>query len=132
MSVYPLAALPSRVVRMEEGDEQLLAMKGAVHNFVSSSCTSGKKSTRADRGHGLRPALRNQSSSHEGSGLGGLVTSIPTLKATRASIAVSSGSSSAVATKSEGGCPTEPSSSEDDSPSPDAAIKISSSGGAPN
>ncbi len=38
---YPLAAQPSRVVRTEETDDRLLAVKGAIHDFVSSSCTSG-------------------------------------------------------------------------------------------
>ncbi len=35
---------------MEEADEGLLAVNGAIHNFVSSSCTSGKKGTGAGRG----------------------------------------------------------------------------------
>ncbi len=50
MPAYPLATPPSRVVRMEEADERLLAVKGAIHDFVSSSCTSGKKGTGAGRG----------------------------------------------------------------------------------
>ncbi len=45
----PLAAPPSRVVRKEEEDEWLLAMKGAVHDFVISSCTSRKKGTVVSR-----------------------------------------------------------------------------------
>ncbi len=49
MSTYPLAAPPSRVVRKEEEDEWLLAMKGAVHDFVISSCTSRKKGTVVSR-----------------------------------------------------------------------------------
>ncbi len=107
-------------------------MKGAIHDFVSSSCTSGKKGTGAGRGCEPRPAPRNQSSSREGSGLGGLVTSSPMLTAARASMAVSSGSGAAVATTPEGGSPTAPSSSEDVSPSPDAAIDILFTAGAPN
>ncbi len=106
MPVYPLATPPSRVVRMEEADERLLAMKGAIHDFVSSSCTSGKKGTGAERGCEPRPAPRNQSSSRQGSGLGGLLTSSPILTAARASMAVSSGSGAAVATTPEGGSPT--------------------------
>ncbi len=47
---YPLATPPLRLVRMEEADERLLAVKGAIHDFVSSSCTSGKKGTEAWRG----------------------------------------------------------------------------------
>ncbi len=132
MPAYPLATPPSRVVRNEEADEGLLAMKGAIHDFVSSSCTSGKKGTRAGRGCELRPAPRNQSFSREGSGLGGLLTSSPMLTAARASMAVISGSGAAVATTPEGGSPTAPSSSEDVSPSPDAAIDILSTDGAPN
>lgn len=34
---------PSRKVSMEKGDQQLLAIKEAVHNFITSSLTSGKK-----------------------------------------------------------------------------------------
>ncbi len=45
----------------------------AIHDFISSSCTSGKKGTGAGRGCELRPAPRNQSSRREGLGLGGLV-----------------------------------------------------------
>ncbi len=53
MPAYPLATPPSRVVRMEEANEGLLAVKVAIHDFVSSSCTSGKKGTGA--GHGCEP-----------------------------------------------------------------------------
>ncbi len=127
MPAYPLAAPPSRVVRTEEPDERLLAVKGAIHNFVSSSCTSGKKGTRAER-----EEQRNQSSSCEGSGLGCLLTSSPILTAAGASIAISSGSGAAVATTPEGGSPTAHSSSEDVNPSPDAVIGILSLDGAPN
>ncbi len=110
---------------MEEADERLLAMKGAIHDFVSSSCTSEKKGTGA--GHGCEPHLapRNQSSSRKGSGLGGLLTSCLMLTAARASMAVSSGSG---AVRSG----PVPSSSEDVSPSPDATIDILSTDGVPN
>ncbi len=54
------------------------------------------------------------------------------LMAARASMAVSSGSVAAVATTPERGIPTTPSSSEDVNPSPDAAIDILSTDGAPN
>ncbi len=70
MPAYPLATPPSRVVRTEEADERLLDVKGAIHKLVSSSCTSGKKGTGAERGCEPCPAPRNQSSSREGSGLG--------------------------------------------------------------
>ncbi len=83
-------------------------MKGAIHDFVSSSCTSGEKGTRA----------RNQSSSREGSGLGGLLTSSPIITAAWASMAVNSGSGAVVATTPEGWSSAEPSSSEDVNPSP--------------
>ncbi len=59
MPVYPLAAPPSRIVRTEEMDERLLAVKGAIHDFVSSSCTSGKKGTGAEHACEPRPAPRN-------------------------------------------------------------------------
>ncbi len=81
-----------------------------------------EKSHRVERGCEPRSAARNQSSSHEGSGLGSLLTSSPILTAARASMAISSGSGAAVATTPEGGSPSAPSSSEDVSPSPDAAI----------
>ncbi len=83
-----LATPPSRVVRTEEADEWLLAVKGAIHELVSSSCTSGKKGTGAGRGCEPRPAPRNQSSSREGSGLGGLLTSSLMLTAARASMSI--------------------------------------------
>ncbi len=76
------------------------------HDFVSSSCTPGKKGTRAVRGCEPCPALRNQSSSREGSGLGGLLTSAPILTAAQASMAISSGSGAAVATTPEGAGPS--------------------------
>ncbi len=74
---------------------------------VSSSCTSGKKGAGAEHGCELRPTQRNQSSSHEGSGLVGLLTSNPILTAARASMAVSYGSVAAVTTRLEGGSPAE-------------------------
>ncbi len=43
MPAYPLAAPPTRVLRTEETDEGLLAVKGAIHDFFSSSYTSGHK-----------------------------------------------------------------------------------------
>ncbi len=94
MSIYPLAAPPSRVVRMEEGDERLLAIKGAIHDFVSSSCTTRKKWTEAERGRERRSALRTQSYSHKGSGLDRLLTSSTILTAAWASMAINSVSES--------------------------------------
>ncbi len=84
-------------------DERLLTVKGAIHDFVSSLCTSRKKVTGCEP----RTSPRNQPSSREGSGLGNLLTSSPIL------MAASSGSGAAVATTPEGGSPTAPSSSED-------------------
>ncbi len=131
MPTYPLPAPSTRVLRMET-DERLLAVKGAIHDSVSSSCTSGKKGNGAERGCEPRPAPRNQSSSCEGSGLGGLLTFSPILTAARASMAVSSGSGAAVATTPEGDSSTAPSSSEDVNLSPNAVIDILSTDGAPN
>ncbi len=128
----PLAAPPSKVVRMEEADERLMAVKGAIHDFVSSSCTSVKKGAGARHGCESCPAPRNQSSSCEGSGLGCLLTSSPILTAARTSMAVSSGSGAVVSTTPKGGSPTPPSSSEDVNPSPHAAIDILSTDSAPN
>ncbi len=119
------------VVRTEEADEQVLAMKGAIHDFVSSSCTSGKKGTGAERDCEPRPAPRNQSSSREGLELSGLLTSRFTLgcpgKHGRQLWVRCGGGDN-----TEGGSPAEPLSSEGISPSPDATIDILSSGGAPN
>ncbi len=67
-----------------------------------------------------------------GLGTGRSVDLQPMLTAARASMAISSGSGAAVATTPEGGSPTAPSSIEDVSPSPDAAIDILSTDGAPN
>lgn len=39
-----LAVLPSRVVRNEMLPDRFLALEGAVHELVSTSCTSGIKS----------------------------------------------------------------------------------------
>ncbi len=104
----------SPAIEGRESDEWLLAVKGTIHRSVSSSCTSGKKCTGAERGCEPRPALKNQSFSREGLGLGRLLTFSPILKAARASMAVNSGSGAYV------------------SPSADAAINILSLGGAPN
>ncbi len=46
-STYPWAAPPSRVVRTEEALGLFRAEKGAFHDLVTSSCTSGKKGTGA-------------------------------------------------------------------------------------
>ncbi|XP_073706369.1 interferon-induced very large GTPase 1-like [Garra rufa] len=45
MSMYPLAAPLSRIVKTEEGDKQLLA----IHDFISSSCISEKKGDKPTR-----------------------------------------------------------------------------------
>ncbi len=133
MPAYPLATPPSRVVRTEEADERLLAVKGAIHELVSSSCTSGKKGTGAGRGCEPRPAPRNKSSSREGSGLGGLLTSSPMLTAARASMAVSSGPVRLVATTPEGAAPTAPFILRGREPIPPMLrIDILSTDGAPN
>ncbi len=112
MSTYPIAAPPLRVVRTEQTDEWLLAKKGAILNFISSSCTSRKKATGAGPGCEPYPMPRNQSSSCESAGLGGVHTSCPMLAAARESMVVNSRSDSAVAATPEVGSPTKFSSSE--------------------
>ncbi len=71
MPVYPKAAPPSRVVRGEEPQGLFRAVKGAFHDLVSSSCTSGKNGTGGGRWNPARPPPRNHSSNLEGSGRGG-------------------------------------------------------------
>ncbi len=71
MPAYPKAAPSSRVVRGEELQDLFRAVKGAFHNLVSSSCTSGKNGTRGGRWEPARPPPRNHSSSLKGSGRGG-------------------------------------------------------------
>ncbi len=90
---------------------------------ASSSCTSGKKGTGAGRGCEPRPAPRNQSSSREGSGLGGLLTSSPMLTAVRAAL----GPVRRWRQHPRGAAPPHL-----HFPSPDAAIDILSTDGAPN
>ncbi len=58
MPTYPLATPPSRVVRTEEAGERLLAVKGAIHKLVSSSCTSGKKGTGATAPRSEKPIVQ--------------------------------------------------------------------------
>lgn len=103
--MHPLTAPLMSVVRMEEGDEWLLAIKVAVHNYITSSCTSGKKGVESSCE--LRSTLRNQSSSCEHSGVVDVFTSSQMLRAATASMAVNSGSDLAVAKTPEGGSPAE-------------------------
>ncbi len=122
MPAYPKAAPPSRVVRGEELQDLFRAMKGAFHDFVSSSCTSGKNGTRGGRCEPARDTTersppRNHSSSLKGSGRGGLFFffhTSPTFSAARESIAVISGSGSDNATTPEGGNAARSSSPERD------------------
>ncbi len=109
------------------------------HSAVEASENGGggRAASGRERGHPrLRQLLMHlREERHRGRarlGLSGLVTSSPMLTAARASMAISSGSGAAVATTPEGSSPTAPSSSEDVSPSPDAAIDILSTDGAPN
>lgn len=97
------------------GRQAAFGRKGAVHDFIIYLCTSGKKGTRAGRGHEPEPMPRNQLSRREGSGLGSVHTSSPMLTAARENMAINSGSDLAVATTPEGASPAESSSSEDDS-----------------
>ncbi len=80
--MYPPAALPSRVVRMGEVDK---------HDFISSSCTSGKKGTGTVSGREPQPMLRNQLSHCKGLGLGGVHACSPILAAAWKSTDVNSG-----------------------------------------
>ncbi len=62
-STYPLAAPPSRVVREEEGPDWLRAEKGAFHDLVTSSCTSGKErywggALGTSTGHPMKPIVQ--------------------------------------------------------------------------
>lgn len=50
--MYPLAAPLLRVVRMEESTKRDRAVKGALHNFASSSCTSSNRE-RSGQGGGF-------------------------------------------------------------------------------
>lgn len=59
ISAYPLAAPPSRVVRVEEAPDRFLEEKGAIHDLVTSSCTSRKKGTGPHQ-ETNRPASRVQ------------------------------------------------------------------------
>ncbi len=77
------------------------------------------------------PPPRNHSSNLEGSGRGGGFHMSPTFSAALKSIAVISGSGSDNATTPEGGNTAESSSPEREGSPSDAAIDISSSGGAP-
>lgn len=101
--MYPLATLPSRVVRVEEAPGCLWAEKGAFQNFVTFLCTSGKKGTRAGRYYSVDPTPGYQSSSLEGSGHSGRFHLSPTCAAARESMTVSSGSDSNNVTLPEGG-----------------------------
>ncbi len=51
MSTSPVAVAPSRGSSDGEADEPLLAVKGSVHDFISSLCTSGKKGNWAGCGY---------------------------------------------------------------------------------
>ncbi len=56
-AAYPLATPPSRVVRMEEADERLLAVKGAIQRLCQLlNAPPGRKGTGVERGCEQRPA----------------------------------------------------------------------------
>ncbi len=118
MPVYPKAAPPSRVVRGEELQDLFRAVKGAFHDPVSSSCTSGTTTG--------KPLVQPQRIGtrwripHEPDILGG-----------PGSIAVISGSGSYNTTTPEGGNAAGSSSPESESSPSDTAIDIWSSEGAP-
>ncbi len=118
------------MVRGEEPQDLFRAVKGAFHDLVSSSCTSGKNGTGGGRWKPARPPPppRNHSSNLEGSGRGGGFHTSPTFSAARESIAVISGSGSNSATTPEVGNAAESSSPERGGSPSDAAIDIWSSG----
>ncbi len=127
MPVYPKAAPPSRVVRGGGAPRFVSAVKGAFHDLVSSSCTSGRMAPEGGGALSARPPPRNHSSSLEESGCGGGLHKSPTFSAARESIAVISGSGSDNATTPKGAM--QPYSDRESSPS-NAVIDIRSSGGA--
>ncbi len=94
IATYTKAAPPSRGVRGEELQDLYRAVKGAFHDLVSSSCTSGKNGTWVGRWEPVGPPPRNHSSSLEGSGCGGGFHKSPTFSVARESIDVISGSGS--------------------------------------
>ncbi|XDV14996.1 hypothetical protein PO909_015151 [Leuciscus waleckii] len=100
--------------------------------MVTSSCTSGKKSTRVEHWELARAAPRNKSSNLEGLGHDGGLHTSQTLSAAQESIVVNSGSGLGNTTLPEEDNAAESSSPEDSSSPCDAAIDIGSSGGAPN
>ncbi len=71
MTAYPNVAPPSRVVRGEELKYLFRAVKGALHDLVNSSCTSGKNGTGGGCWKPAWPPPRNHSSRLEGAGHGG-------------------------------------------------------------
>ncbi len=124
MSTYSLAAPPSRVARMEEADEPLLAVKRGrprIHQLLVHF--------REERNQG-RAWSRATARAEEpinlplGLGTGRCARLQPRSRGSRESTAVNSGSDSAAAATPEGCSSAESSSSEDDCPSPDAAIDI--------
>ncbi len=122
MPAYPKAAPPSRVVRGEELQDLFRAVKGAFHDLVSSSCTSGKNGTRGGRWEPAQPPPRNHSSSLKGSGRSGGFHTSPTFSVARESIAVISGSGSDNVTTPKGGNAAGSSSPERES-SPSALLR---------
>ncbi len=104
--MHPLATAQSRVLRMGEEDEPLLAVKkGPSTTSSAPHALPGRK----DPWQGVV-------ASHEASELGGVHTNGPMLASARESTAMISGFDAAVAATPEGGSPDKSSSSEDDCP----------------
>lgn len=112
--MYPLAAPSSRVVRVEELAKWDLAVKSAFHDFFSSSCTSGKKCTGAERGYELHSEPRYQLSNRKHSGQGGGFHSI---LMSSASEGISPPSNAAINSSSSSGALNEKLGSPKDEPS---------------
>lgn len=125
ISTYPLASPPSWVVRAEEAEGRLRAVKP----LLPPHALPGRKAG-AGRFCSAQPAPRYQKSSREGSGHGGEFHLSPTLAAVRASMVISSGSHSDKASLPEGSNAAESSSPDDSNLPSDAAIDIRSSAGA--
>ncbi len=111
------------------GTRPVSGRKGAFHDLVTSSCTSGKKGT----GGGCRRSACAPGTNHPALSAREKADAYSAARcsAARESIAVSSGSDSGNATLPDGGSAAE-SSSPEPSSSPDAVIDNPSSAGAPN
>ncbi len=132
MPMYPKEAPPSRVVRGRSHKIFYRAVKGAFHELVSSSCTSGKNGTGGGRWEPARPPLRNYSFWHtDWHTVEDSTWARHERSAAQESIAVISGSGSDNATTPEGGNAAESSSPERERESPPMQRSTSGHQGSP-